>query len=84
MGAEGEEEGCRLLKTNSGEESLERWVRKRGRQGATPIVEGVWAVVDMVRARWRRRRGAVEEAMVGGLLLDYCRINCVLAAQGSL
>jgi hypothetical protein len=45
--------GCRELRTNSGESSFERCVRKRGRQGATPILDSV--VVDIVRARCRRR-----------------------------
>lgn len=53
------------MKTNSGVSSLLRWLRKRGRHGAGPMLEGMWAVVDMVRLRQRRRlRG--EEAMVGG------------------
>ena len=58
-----EELGCRELRTNSGDSSFERCVRKRGRQGATPILDGVVAVVDMVSARCRRRV-AGEVAMV--------------------
>ena len=37
-----------MLRTNSGLSSLETCVRKRGRQGAGPVVEGVVAVVDML------------------------------------
>jgi hypothetical protein len=56
--------GCRELRTNSGESSFERCVRKRGRQGATPILDDVVAVdVDIVRARCRRRV-ACKVAMV--------------------
>lgn len=59
--------GCRELRTNSGESSFERCVRKRGRQGATPILDVVVAVVDIVRARCRRRV-AGEVAMVNDVL----------------
>lgn len=38
------------------------WERNWGRHGATPRVLG-WVVVDIVRAR-RRRRDAGEEAML--------------------
>mgnify|MGYP001259855971 FL=1 len=39
------------------------WVRKRGRQGATPLVEGGAEVVLIVRAS-RRRRELAWEAIV--------------------
>ncbi len=42
-------------------------MRKRGRQGAAPMLAGVVAVVDMVRARCRRRF-AGEAAMVNDVL----------------
>lgn len=56
-----------MLRTNSGVSSFERWVRKRARQGATPMLDGVAAVVDIVRARCTRRV-AGEEAMVNNVL----------------
>jgi hypothetical protein len=48
-------------------------LRKRGRQGATPMLAGVVAVVDIVRASCRRRV-AGEVAMVTELcqLLELC------------
>lgn len=55
--------GWRDEKTNSGEPILEMWVRKRGRQGATPLVEGGAEVVLIVRAS-RRRRELAWEAIV--------------------
>jgi hypothetical protein len=51
------------VKTNSGESILERWERKIGRHGATPVLEGVVEDVDIVRAM-RRRRVLAEEAIV--------------------
>jgi hypothetical protein len=55
--------GCSEVKTNSGESILERWERKSGRHGATPMLEGVVEEVDIVRAI-RRRRVLAGEAMV--------------------
>jgi len=57
--------GCSEVKTSSGESILERWERKSGRHGATPMLEGVVEDVDIVRAI-RRRRALAEEAMVNG------------------
>jgi hypothetical protein len=59
--------GCRVLRTNSGESSFMRWVRNRCRQGATPMLDGVVTVVDMMRVRCRRRV-ADEVAMVNDAL----------------
>ena len=56
-------EGWRDEKTNSGEPILEMWVRKRGRHGATPLVEGGAEVVLIVRAS-RKRRELAWEAIV--------------------
>lgn len=56
-------EGWRDEKTNSGEANLEMCVRKRGRQGATPLVEGGAEVVDIVRAS-RKSRELAWEAIV--------------------
>ena len=60
MGASFVSEGCREVRTNSGESILDRWLRKSGFHGATPTPEGVVAVVDMLRARPRRRDAAFE------------------------
>lgn len=62
---EEEEEGAgwRVERTNSGESILEMWDRKVSFHGAG--LEGVLlVVVDMVRRREVRRRGALQEAMV--------------------
>lgn len=60
--------GCRLVRTNSGEGSRERWVRKSGFQGAVVVPglvgEECVVMVDMVRRRWVRRV-VVGEAMLG-------------------
>lgn len=56
--------GASVESTNSGDASLDMCVRKRGRHGAGPMLDGVMAVVDMVRARRERRWGAREEAIV--------------------
>jgi hypothetical protein len=47
-------------KTNSGESIFERCERNWGRHGATPTLEGVVAVVDIVRAIRKRREPAME------------------------
>lgn len=58
------------MKTNSGEAIFSRFETKRGRHGATPIEEGVVAVVDIlvvvvkVRARCCRRVWALEAMVV--------------------
>ncbi len=51
------------MKTSSGESILEICVRKSGRHGATPTLEGVVDDVDIVRVI-RRRRALAEEAIV--------------------
>jgi hypothetical protein len=56
-------EGDKEDKTNSGESIFERWVRKSGRHGAGPTVEGVVADVDIVRAI-RKRRELAREAIL--------------------
>ena len=55
--------GWRDVKTSSGESILERWERKSGRHGATPVLDGVVEEVDIVRVI-RRRRALAEEAIV--------------------
>ena len=55
MGEFGSSDGCSEERTNSGESILERWERKSGRQGATPIPAGVLDELDIVRAMCRRR-----------------------------
>lgn len=59
--------GAIVESTNSGDSSLLRCVRNAGRHGAAPILAGVWAVVDMVRERARRRRVVVEVAILKSL-----------------
>lgn len=63
MGEFGSSARCREEKANSGESSLERWLRKRGFQGASPSEAGVVDCVDMVR-RMRCKREAAEEAIL--------------------
>jgi hypothetical protein len=52
--------GCRDVKTNSGESIFERCERNWGRHGATPTLDRVVAVVDIVRAIRKRREAALE------------------------
>jgi hypothetical protein len=58
-----EELGCRELRTNSGDSSFETCVRKRERQGATLMLDGFVAVVDIVQ-----ETVAGEAAMVNDVL----------------
>ena len=52
------------MKTNSGESSFEMCVRKSGRHGATPMVDGVVEEVDIVRAIRERRAWALEAIVI--------------------
>jgi hypothetical protein len=78
VGASFESAGWREASTNSGESILDRCVRKSGRHGATPTLEEVVAVVDIVRAI-RRRRALAVEAMVEiwSQLTPFCRLRGV-------
>jgi hypothetical protein len=53
-------DGLRELSTNSGESIFPRCERNSGRHGATPTLEGVVAVVDIVHAMRSNLRCAVE------------------------
>ena len=57
------------MRTNSGEESLERWDSKIDSHGAGGVVS-CWAVVDMLRRMERRRRRG-KEAMIDLLIVNW-------------
>lgn len=61
--------GAIEVKTNSGEASFPMCDRKRGLQGAAPTLEGVVAVVDMMRTRCNSRVLAIEAILRGVLLV---------------
>jgi hypothetical protein len=67
-------DGLRELSTNSGESIFPRCERNKGRHGATPTLDGVVAVVDIVRAMRSNLRRAVEAILnVGSLQLASLR-----------
>ena len=64
-------DGLRELKTNSGESIFPRCERNSGRHGATPTLEGVFAVVDIVRARCCNLLRAMEAILMVACLMGF-------------
>lgn len=65
-----------MLRTNSGESSIERWVRKRARQGTTARLDAVTALIDMMRVNCKRQVAGEVAMTECSNYYSYITISC--------